>query len=92
MASERDVQEVVAHCVGIVVYYENITSTAKTRASRLSEIRAMGSRARDLGLGEDRILREVEVELLARYGPEVGSGINGEFARAFRELIPAVTR
>lgn len=87
MATERQIQETIARCVGITVFYHNGAITANVRAMRALEYKTVAGRVKELGLSheatEERILRPVEAELIARYGPEEGRRLNVEFLKAF---------
>src|SRR4051812_42543057 len=96
MSIERQVQETIAQCVGIGVFYHNLGGlTTKTRAMMLAEFRTVAAKVKELGLGPkatgERLLGPVEAELIARYGIEVGRKINAEFLRAFEEVIVPVS-
>jgi hypothetical protein len=84
MVTGRQVDEMVARCVSCLVYYRNIGETPETRSQRGAEVRAIATWARGVGLKEEVFLRPVEAELIARYGPEVGTRLAGEVARAFK--------
>ena len=88
MATERQIQELIARCVSIVVFFHNSPKTSKMRTMMVAEVQAVARSAEELGMGDrakdERILLSVESELLARYGQEVGRRLNAEFARAFR--------
>jgi hypothetical protein len=90
MATERQIQEMIARCVSVVVFYQNGEMTAKTKAMRADEFRTVAGRVRELGLSpgatEERILCPLEAELIARYGPEAGRRLNAEFLKAFEGL------
>ena len=99
MTTERQVQEAIARCVSLMVFYHNGEKTTKTRGLLTAEIRAVGESVRGLDFGDETsgqgILRLVESELRDRYGTEGGGRINAEFARAFdgfAALAPAETR
>ena len=88
MATERQIQEMIARCVSIVVFFHNSQKTPKMRAMMASEVQAVARSVEEAGLGgmaaDERILLPVESELLARYGQEVGRRLNAEFARAYK--------
>jgi hypothetical protein len=92
MATERQIQEMIARCVSIAVFYHNGEMTPKTRASRASEFRTVAAELKRWGLSrgamEGRILRPLEAELIARYGTEAGRGHYVEVLKGFEE--PAV--
>ncbi len=87
MATERQVQETIARCAAIMVYFENSTRSPKTKAMMVAEVHTVAGRILDLGLeaaeAERRILREVKSELLSRYGLPGGGRLNTAFSKAF---------
>ena len=88
MATERQIQETIARCVSIVVFFHNSPKTLKMRTMMVAEVQAVARSVEELGMGgmatDERILLPVEAELIARYGQEVGRRHNAEFARAFQ--------
>lgn len=84
MATEREIQETVARCVAGLVFYVNSGKTPKTKAMMVAEARAVAALVAGWGLSDDRILRPVEAELVARYGPETRAGLHAEFVKAFK--------
>ncbi len=88
MATERQIQETIARCVSIVVFFHNSRKTPKMRTMMVAEVQAVARSAEELGMGgtatDERILLPVESELLARYGAVVGRRLNAEFAKAFK--------
>ena len=91
MATERQVQEMIARCVGIAVFYRNGELTTKTKALMAAEFRTAAGRIDELGMGrkavEENVLRPMEAELIARYGPEEGRRSSAEFLKAFEGPI-----
>src|SRR6476660_9669452 len=87
MATERQVQELVARCVSIAVFYHNGEKAAKAKEMMAAEIRAVARQVGEMGLGPERLdeqfLRPVEAELSARYGPQAGARLYAAIARAF---------
>lgn len=99
MTTQRQIQEAIARCVSLLVFYYNGEKTTKTRGQITAEIRAVGESVRGLDFGDETsgagILRLVESELRDRYGTEGCGRINAEFSRAFdwfAVLAPATTR
>lgn len=86
MSTERQLQEAVARCVSLAVYYRNAPRSPKARAMMAEEVHAVAGWVKQLGLKGERILPPLEAELLARYGPEEGARIRSEFAKAFVNL------
>jgi hypothetical protein len=83
MVPDRQVQETIARCVGIVVYHRNGDKTVKTKAPMVAEVQAVAARVTEMGVEQGRILRGVEAELVARYGPLVAARVHAEFVKAF---------
>src|SRR5262245_4982190 len=83
MVPDRQVQETIARCVGIIVYHRNGETTAKAKALMVAEVQAVAASVHEMGWEPGRIVRGVEVELVARYGPQVGARVHDEFVRAF---------
>jgi hypothetical protein len=84
MATERQVQETIARCVSIAVYYHNCEMTAKMAVEFRAvahEVKGWGSTPKDT---EERILRPVEAELIARYGTEAGRRLHAEVLKGFK--------
>ncbi len=94
MATERQVQETIARCVSIVVFFHNSQKTPKMRAMMVAEVRTVAGWVEELGMcgmaAGEQILSPVELELIARYGPVVGRKLNSEFAKAFKGLAAPV--
>ena len=88
-ATERQIQETIARCVSIMVYFHNEERTPKVKAMMIAEVQTVVGFVGELGLGlgsrevEERIVIPVEGELLTRYGHEVGRRLNAEFVSAF---------
>ncbi len=67
MATDRQLQKVVARCVSIMVFYHNDEKTPKARATMVAEVQAVVGFTRELGLGgkevDECIVSPVEAEL-----------------------------
>ena len=87
MATEREIQETIARCVGIMVFYVNSRETRPAKGLMIAEVRAVAGLVKRWGLSgqatADSVLRPVEAELLARYGREAAGRLNAEFVEAF---------
>ncbi len=87
MATEREIQETVARCVSIMVFYKNGEKTTQATEMMVAEVHAVAGWVRELGLGvgetDARILRAAERELLARYGHEVTPRLYAALLDAF---------
>ena len=102
MAIDSEIQEAIARCVSILVCYHNADRSRHTTLTMIAEARAVAAWTRELSLGpgetDERILRPLEAEMIARYGHELGSRLNHEFLKAFEDfgtfehLTPAESR
>ena len=96
MATEREIQETIAKCVGIMVFYVNSRETRQAKTLMMAEVQAVAGLVKKWGLGgqatADSVFRPVEAELLARYGREEAGRLNAEFVGAFGKTTePAPT-
>ena len=73
MVPDRQVQETIARCVSIVIYYRNGEQTAKAKALMVAEVQAIAAGVTEMGAEQGLILHGVEAELVARYGPQVAA-------------------
>ena len=93
MASEREVQETIARCVAIAVYYHAGDRTGVASDRMTSEVRANALKLGEMGISateaRGRIIEPVRLELLARFGVPEGNRIAREFAAAFAGDDPA---
>ena len=87
MATEREIQETLARCVSIMVFYHQGNRSNNSRDLMVAEVQTLAAWVGDLGLDDgvvtDHILRPMETEMLARYGPEVGPRLAAAFRGAF---------
>jgi hypothetical protein len=87
MATEREVQEAIARCVSSMVLYHNGKRSRETTTAMVAEVQAaagwVSAQGWEIGETDERILRPVEGELLARYGHELGVRLTTEFLKAF---------
>ena len=90
MATERQVQETIARCISTMVFYHNSERSRKTEDRMIAEVQVIAGFVEELGFergeAEERIIRPVELELIARYGYEVGPRMAVQFANAFQSL------
>ena len=91
--TERQLQETVARCVSIMVYFHNDPErTPKTKERMVAEVQVVAGWVAEMGLKpgqtDELILRPVEAELFARYGHELGLRLN----RMFLEAIDGLPR
>jgi hypothetical protein len=90
MVTERQVQETIARCVSTMVYYHNGERSRELDERMTAEIQMVAGFVRELDFSRDgvesRIIRPVEVELVARYGHEVGPRLASRFFEAFEGL------
>lgn len=88
MATERDILEMIARCVSIMVFYHNSGKTAHTKDQMAAEIGAVAQSVNQWRMADSlriRILGAVNAEMVARYGSELGVRLDGEFYKAFVE-------
>lgn len=77
MATEREIQEMIARCVSIMVFYYNSGRSAHTKDQMAAEVGAVAHFVKKWRLVDDlrvRILDSVTAEMIARYGSELGFG------------------
>lgn len=86
MGAERQILETVAHCVGILIFYQNQGTTKRSRALMADELRSTVGWMVDLGVSDEAleslISEPVRAELLARYGPAIAFDLHAEFVQA----------
>jgi len=90
MATNREIQETIARCVSIMVFYHNMGKTTHTKALMAAEIGVVAQSVKESMSQDDtwrRVLESVNVELIARYGPELGVRLDGEFYKAFEAAM-----
>ncbi|MDR3632870.1 MAG: hypothetical protein P4L84_03485 [Isosphaeraceae bacterium] len=96
MATDREVEETIARCVGIMVFYRNSGRTTQSKSRMAAEIREVGGCVREWHSTNGvvgRIVDSVKAELIARYGHELGVRLDGEFYMAFEgEAVPIPIR
>jgi hypothetical protein len=88
MATEREIQEMIARCVSIMVFYHNSGKTAHSEDQMAAEIGAVAHSVKQWPSGNDpcgRILDSVNAEMIVRYGSELGVRLDGEFYKAFED-------
>jgi len=87
MATEREVQETIARCVSTIVFYQNCEPAASARERMVAEFQIIARSVERWGPEgmdrEERFCRTLENEMVARYGPELGARLAGEFHEAF---------
>lgn len=87
MVTDRQIQETVARCVSTMVYYHNCERSRKAVEQMTVEIQLIAGFVGESGFNvaeiNSRIFRPVEVELIVRYGHEVGPRMLAEFIEAF---------
>jgi hypothetical protein len=96
MATDREVEEMIARCVSIMVFYRNCGRSTQSKAGMAAEIRAVAGCVKEwhpAGGVIMHILDSVKAELIARYGHELGVRLDDEFYRAFEgETKPKAIR
>ena len=90
MSEMRLIEETVARCVSIMVYYLGSGRSTQSRGVMTNEVQSIARWATGLGLSSqaihERIVRPVKAELIARYGSEVGERLYNEFLRVFESV------
>ena len=91
MASDRQIQEIVARYVAIMGFYYNDGKTIQTKAAMVAEVRAITASVSaaklDRRVIHQKILRPVKGKLIARYSLGDGTELNGEFVKIFKGSI-----
>jgi hypothetical protein len=86
MVTERQIQETIARCVSLMVFYHNSEKSAQLSDDLADQARAVAGWASEANFGEteagERIFRPVASELVARYGEGVGCRLRDEFLAA----------
>ena len=87
MATERDARELIDRCVSCMVNYYNSKAAPDASSAMVSEIQLIPGLVAALGLNgddaNDRVIRRVENELVARFGHEAGWRLFNEFTAAY---------
>jgi hypothetical protein len=87
MVTERQIEEIVARGVSLMVFYHNSPRTPGTDEMLTKEVRGIAGWAAEASLGgretAERILRPLSSELIARYGDAVGARLSSDFCAAF---------
>jgi len=90
MATDRQIAETVARCVGIIVHYHNTGRAAKDRKLMGAEVQVVAAWVKELDLDDAATNRDifnpVRQELLARYESKVASDLFVRFLREFEAL------
>jgi hypothetical protein len=96
MAPDCEIEQVIARCVGIMVFYRNRGKTTESKAQMAAEIRAVARSVKRWHFDDDvieRILDSVKTEMIARFGHELGVRLDDEFYVAFTgEATPVPMR
>ena len=80
MTDERQLRETIARCVSIVVFYHNTERTPDSAERMAAEIRSVARAVAGMGDEADQLVfRPIEIELMARFGPELGPRVVSEF-------------
>jgi hypothetical protein len=90
MVTDRQIRETVARCVSAMVSYHDNERGQEPTDRMTAEVLVIAGWVEEMGLGAERtdrlILRPVGVELIGRYGPEVGHRLFDEFLDAFEGI------
>lgn len=80
MTDDRQVQEAIARCVLIMVFYHNNERTPDSADRMAAEIRGVAREVAGMGDEADRVVfRPIGIELMARCGPELRPRVVSEF-------------
>jgi hypothetical protein len=86
-STKREMQEIVARGVAVMVHYRGVGRSPRTRESMRGDVREIAALVRGSGLDvadiEERIFELLEAELFARFTPEIAAGLQAEFVSAF---------
>jgi hypothetical protein len=89
MINERQMQETVARCVSIMVFYHNSKKSQRAEmvVVLIDDAQAVAGWASEAAMEEpevrERLFRPVTSELVARYGEDVGMSLSADFQHAF---------
>ena len=88
--TDRQFQEIVARCVSTMVYHHNCERSHRNDAQLIAEVQDIAGSVKeevtDATEVTARIVRPVDAELTARYGPEAGTRLFQRFIEAFDGL------
>jgi len=82
MSGDRQIQEIVTRCVSIMVLFHGIERTGRAKDEMIGEVESIVVVMTETDETEQQVLRQVESELIARYGHEVGTRLNSQFCSA----------
>jgi hypothetical protein len=90
MPTERQIEETIARCIAIMVYYHNSATSRRANEAMAAEIEAVSAWILGVPLDPDeiarRILQPVEAGLIVRFGHEAGTRINTVFLTSFDKV------
>ncbi len=90
MVTERQIQETVARCVSTMVYYHNCERSHPSNERMTVEVQVIAGFVEEWKLKPTevnrRVIRPLEVNLIARFGHELGPRLLLEFLRAFETI------
>jgi hypothetical protein len=83
MTTEREIQETVARCVSVMVFYHHSKKSSQTTALLADEVRRIAewtaTAKLDASFAHERIFKPFSRELITRYGDDVGAKLTAEF-------------
>jgi hypothetical protein len=87
MATARQVEEIISRCVSAMVFYNLCDRSRDVDRRMIAEVRLIAGWAKKLGFGRgdvvEQIIRPVEVQLIARYGHELGPRLVAQLVDIF---------
>jgi hypothetical protein len=88
MDSDRAIQETVARCVSLLVYYRNCGRTAQAREVMEADVDVIASWVAEAGLSREAVGRAILVpvlaELIERYGRQAATDLSADFIAALQ--------
>ncbi len=82
MTTDREIQETVARCVSVVVYYHNCGRTTRAQEVFEADVAVIRDWLRVAGATGQVIGSQIRAELLERYEPQLASLLFNEFVAA----------
>jgi hypothetical protein len=82
MRTDREIEETVARCVSVVVYYHNCGRSTRAREVFEADVAVIREWLRVAGATGQVVGSRIRAELLARYEPPLASLLFDEFVAA----------
>lgn len=90
MPTERQIEETISRCVSIMIYHHHVERRGASKAQMIAEVQLVAGWVEEMALMsddvEDRIFRQVRIELFMRFEHEVAQRLIGVFVEAFDDL------